>query len=92
MIARNRQIAGVILLQLLPAFGAVEQHKGGEMRQLDSLVEYQRRFHTAIGEENAAAPLRKIISVSGHLNISETIQAVGKSFPIRIGSDNVGAS
>ncbi len=61
---------------MLPAFGAVEQHEGGEMRQFDSLVENQRRFHAAIGEENAAAPLRKIISVFGHLNISETIQAV----------------
>ena len=55
MVARDRKIAGVVLLQFLPALGAVEQHEGGEVRQLDSFVEDQRRFHAAVGQENAAA-------------------------------------
>ena len=70
MVARDRQIAGVILLQFLPPLGTIEQHERGEVRQLDSFVEDQRRFHAAIGEENAAVALRQIVSVFGHFNIS----------------------
>ena len=61
MVARDREIAGVIALQLLPAVGAVEQHEGGEMGQINPFVEDQRRFHAAVGEENAAAALRQIV-------------------------------
>ena len=70
MLARDRKIRSVILLQFLPSFGAIEQHEGGEMRQIDSFMEDQGRLHAAVGEENAAAALRQIVSVFGHFNIS----------------------
>jgi hypothetical protein len=55
---------------MLPAFSAIEQHEGSEMRQLDSLLKNQRRFHAAIGEKNAAVALWQGVSVLGHFNIS----------------------
>ena len=58
MVARDRKIARVILLELLPPVGAVEQHEGCEVRQFDSFVKDKRCFHATVGEENAAAVLR----------------------------------
>jgi hypothetical protein len=58
------------MLQLMPSFSAIEQHEGSEMRQLDSLLKNQRRFHAAIGKKNAAVALWQGVSVLGHFNIS----------------------
>ena len=40
------------------------------MRQFDTFVKDQRRFHAAVGEKNAAAALRQVVSVFCHCNIS----------------------
>ena len=78
MLARDREIGCVVLLQLLPAFGAVEQHEGREVRQFDSFVKDQRGFHAAVGEKNAAVDVAAgrvgiwpfNISVIGNLDTS----------------------
>ena len=85
VVARDREVAGVILLQFLPALGIIEQHERGEVRQFNSLVKYQRRFHAAIGEKYAALALRQVLSVLGHINNSENLDTVGRSLPPRQG-------
>jgi hypothetical protein len=38
------------------------------VRQFDTFVKNQRRFHAAVGEKNAAAALRQVVSVFCHCN------------------------
>ena len=40
------------------------------MRQINPVVEDERRFHAAVGEKNAAAALRQVVSIFCHCNIS----------------------
>ena len=79
-IERARVVVSQLLLYEDEAddFGVVDAMAGtehvvlfrGEVRQVDSFMEDQRGFHAAVGEENAAAALRQIVSVFGHFNVS----------------------
>ena len=46
--------------------GVVEEREGGEVGQVEALVEDERRLDPAVGEEDAVRELRQVVAVGRH--------------------------
>src|SRR5262249_39616044 len=53
-----------------PALLAVEQHEGGEVRQIAPVAEDEGRFQAAVSKKNAATALWQVMPVLGHSMLS----------------------
>jgi hypothetical protein len=71
MTLRDSEIGLIIPGQPLASRFGPEQYEPCEIRQIDALVEDQRREHSAIGEKGAAMALRQVLTISGfgHLRL-----------------------
>ncbi len=56
---RDRRVAGEIAAQRARALLILEQVEGGEIGQVEAVMEDQRRLDAAIGEKQAAIHLRQ---------------------------------
>jgi hypothetical protein len=70
---------------VLRARFAFDENEGGEHRQVEPVVENQRRFQSAVAEEEAAFELRQALAIFGAVNsshdASSNVQGVAQGAP-----------
>ena len=59
VLPRDRCVTGEIAAQRAHALLVLEQVEGGEIGQIEAVVEDQRRLDAAVGEKQAAVNLRQ---------------------------------
>src|SRR5712691_4196227 len=62
VLSRNLEVRRVVRAEGLEAIRIVQKHERGEIRQIDSVVEDQRRLHAAVGDEHLPRELRELTS------------------------------
>src|SRR5690606_3031870 len=70
----DREIILVVLDEFCSALLVLQEYERGEMRELDTFMEDQRGFQSAVRQESAAAELRQVVAILGHVpspNISD---------------------
>ena len=70
---RDGEVALEVAHQGGPALGVVEQGEGGEVGQVEAVVEDERRLEPAVGEEHLGVELGQVVAFGGHWNAPSVV-------------------